>query len=1213
MINSFKVFEPDKLLDQKCFQSTSELNPGVVLNFDQFMEPNKSLDHPEKRIEVIWQQSDLCFRKPCNSFACFEDNGYDLSFSRRELITDDLFSSTSAWKELKVRNLQKTKLLRVETDFNCDFVLKPVHSCSETDKFLTVLTLFENCVVLSFDDILVYNNFFDKHVEPWLSNSRFELDLLCFEFEKLVLVLKLFFRNYVVTCLVTILVYNTYFDRHFKSLKQMKNVLQKKLFVIDQIKNMSCTYNTGYAGFVLSFQEKQDLSQRSAKDKSRDHAYQPKIWRWKYLRKMASTLQGSFYPKPYFDVAFMLIFLIICLATYLFHFDVGNTYLRTNIFKGGGDDANMTEPVADSDLEELDELNQLSDTEEEQDEMNQLSDDIGMMDQAGREEIQPNYFLASYAPFQSKKRSNTQYNLEISNTEGNQSVIVPSAVVEEASLLWDDFVIARFLETAPHIAKVHMILNKIWLFGDKLQKIDVYPVDAVTMRIRVPSAIVREKIIRRGVWNIAGVPMVVSKWSPAEDSEEKLTPLWLQLGNVPMSMYSWEGLSFIASAAGVPDKLHPETIACTTFKVARVCVKADLSKKLPERMNFTIQGVDTLIDFTYPWLPTKCSSCKKWGHSEKVCSLSKGTEQEMKETTEELEELEVTKDVDGKELEVMEVVGIMEVESIYVEKASRSPKKTQEVEKIITPSKFAAVSVLGEGENEEKTQEDGKEAEGNKGNHEEGEILVNNSVEDLGKNQNRESGKTNGIELEGSRPILPRSSKTRHKVLSETSNQWMLMGDYNEILDGEEHSEYENTPRVSPGMRDFQDTVRHCQLTDMGYQGPKLTWCNKREEGLICKKLDRVLINEEWLNTSKAYCVFEPGGCSDHLRCRIQLEVKEGKKIKPFKFTNSIAKMSEFLPLVENHWKENEALFHSTTAMFRITKQLKVLKQPLRMLSKKKLGNLPKRTRDAFLLLCEKQKAFLEKPSVVAIREEVEAYDRWKRLADLEEAFYKQRAKLHWLEVGDGNSRYFHNAIRVREVRNSIREIVRIKEEAEKFFNEFMNTGPEDFEGATIGKLRELLGYQCSGMDCEKLEKEVTKEEIKEVLDKMPGSKSPWPDGYTAEFFKEAWSIIGDDITIAVQSFFIKGFLPKGLNSTILTLVPKKEEARIMKDYRPISCCNVLYKLILKILANRLKGVLPKFISLNQSAFIKERLLMENVLLATEIVKDYHNGYIQGV
>lgn len=73
-------------------------------------------------------------------------------------------------------------------------------------------------------------------------------------------------------------------------------------------------------------------------------------------------------------------------------------------------------------------------------------------------------------------------------------------------------------------------------------------------------------------------------------------------------------------------------------------------------------------------------------------------------------------------------------------------------------------------------------------------------------------------------------------------------------------------------MRDFQNLVIHCHLTDMAYQGALFTWCNKREEGLICKKLDRVLLNEEALSRfNNAYSVFEPGGCSDHMRCKVLL------------------------------------------------------------------------------------------------------------------------------------------------------------------------------------------------------------------------------------------------------------------------------------------------------------------------------------------------------
>ena len=71
----------------------------------------------------------------------------------------------------------------------------------------------------------------------------------------------------------------------------------------------------------------------------------------------------------------------------------------------------------------------------------------------------------------------------------------------------------------------------------------------------------------------------------------------------------------------------------------------------------------------------------------------------------------------------------------------------------------------------------------------------------------------------------------------------MIVGDFNEILDGDESSGFLENGRVSGGMRDFQSMALHCNLSDMGYQGSKFTWCNKREEGVICKKLDRVLLN----------------------------------------------------------------------------------------------------------------------------------------------------------------------------------------------------------------------------------------------------------------------------------------------------------------------------------------------------------------------------------
>lgn len=126
----------------------------------------------------------------------------------------------------------------------------------------------------------------------------------------------------------------------------------------------------------------------------------------------------------------------------------------------------------------------------------------------------------------------------------------------------------------------------------------------------------------------------------------------------------------------------------------------------------------------------------------------------------------------------------------------------------------------------------------------------------------------------------------------------------------------------------------------------------------------------------------------------------------------------------------------------------------------------------------------------------------------------------------------------------------------------------------------------------------------------MPLEKTPGPDGYTKEFLVASWEVVGRYFVVAVQSYFQFGFMPHGVNATVLSLIPKKVNARTMRDYRPIACCNRLYKVISKTITHRLKTLLPDLIQPNQSAFIQGRLLLENVLLATEIVKDYQKDSI---
>lgn len=102
----------------------------------------------------------------------------------------------------------------------------------------------------------------------------------------------------------------------------------------------------------------------------------------------------------------------------------------------------------------------------------------------------------------------------------------------------------------------------------------------------------------------------------------------------------------------------------------------------------------------------------------------------------------------------------------------------------------------------------------------------------------------------------------------------------------------------------------------------------------------------------------------------------------------------------------------------------------------------------------------------------------------------------------------------------------------------------------------------------------------------MPANKAQEPDGYPMEFYKAAWTVVEKDLVVAVQSFFLFGLIPRSTNATLLSLVPKTTSAEKMSDFRPIACCNVVYKLISKIMAHRIKAILPRAIEKNQCAFL---------------------------
>lgn len=394
---------------------------------------------------------------------------------------------------------------------------------------------------------------------------------------------------------------------------------------------------------------------------------------------------------------------------------------------------------------------------------------------------------------------------------------------------------------------------------------------------------------------------------------------------------------------------------------------------------------------------------------------------------------------------------------------------------------------------------------------------------------------------------------------------WILIGDYNEILSSQEHSRNLDYLPNQAGMRQFQAVVTSCGLTDLPFVGPTFTWWNKQGGDPIGKKLDRALVNSEWLSHFRqSFATFDAGGVSDHSRCLIRLTVETNSNKRPFQFFNFLASHEQFLPLVAQVWDTTPPLFHSRAALHLFHRKLKLLKPHLRALNRTKFGDLPLRTKQTYEELCTCQELALNNPSLATFQAAASASDRWHHLAHIEEQFYHQKSRIQWLQLGDQNSGFFHRAAQDRAARSAIRSLttttgevltdtVAIKHEAVTYFQQLLQNVPLEQAPSQAIDLPALIQYRCSSQEVTSLIAPVTAAEIKQVVLSMPANKAPGPDGFTVEFYKAAWPIIGSEFIVAVQSFFLYGFLPRGINATILSLVPKHETAQQMKDFRPIA------------------------------------------------------------
>lgn len=155
---------------------------------------------------------------------------------------------------------------------------------------------------------------------------------------------------------------------------------------------------------------------------------------------------------------------------------------------------------------------------------------------------------------------------------------------------------------------------------------------------------------------------------------------------------------------------------------------------------------------------------------------------------------------------------------------------------------------------------------------------------------------------------------------------WMILGDFNQPLNPEDSAT--GGTRISGGMEEFRDCLQTAQISDLSFRGHHFTWWNKQEANLIARKLDRFLVNDNWLLAFPlSYGEFKDPEFSDHRPTCLHLGGQLQRKRRPFKFSNFSLDNENFMDLVANFWRNT---YVSGTAKFIISKKLKLLKGSIR-------------------------------------------------------------------------------------------------------------------------------------------------------------------------------------------------------------------------------------------------------------------------------------------
>ncbi|CAA7049547.1 unnamed protein product [Microthlaspi erraticum] len=434
-------------------------------------------------------------------------------------------------------------------------------------------------------------------------------------------------------------------------------------------------------------------------------------------------------------------------------------------------------------------------------------------------------------------------------------------------------------------------------------------------------------------------------------------------------------------------------------------------------------------------------------------------------------------------------------------------------------------------------------------------------------------------------------------LIQGVSEPIIVGGDFNTIVRIDERTG--GNGRLSPDSLAFGDWINELSLIDMGFKGNQYTWKRGKEERFfVAKRLDRVLCcAQSRLKWQEATVTHLPFLSSDHAALYLQFvpEVHGDARRRPFRFEAAWLSHSSFKELISASW---DATLDTQRALSKLQDVLKKWNRDV-------FGDVRKRKEKLVKELQEVQVELENMCSDELLQREADLLKEFDTLLEQEEMIWAQKSREKWVAHGDRNTTFFHTSTIIRRRRNRIEML---KDDA----GAWISDTPE-LEKLAMSYYQRLYSLQdvdqvvvplpaegfveLTQLQLRDLNIPFSEEDIVKAVRSMGSLKAPEPDGFQPVFYQKCWTEVGASVTRFALDFFRTGSLPQGTNDVMLVLLPKVASPEKIQQFRPISMCNVLLKIITKVMVERMKPVMTKLIGPAQSSFIPGRLSTDNIVI----------------